>query len=372
MSLLVPLKSVSPATLAATQASSSTLPAGFPAVLPNAWTGETYANDKSYILQLTASEIAEVEAAMEHFKTCGLDGGDISPASFPLPTLAPKLIQVSHDLYSGRGFALIRGLDVTRHSSEDQTLMWLGIQSYIANKMARQDARGNMLVHIVADNSSALAAGHHRHSTSAITFHTEDSGDIVSWLTRSTAQRGGRCVIASANEIYNRMAQTCPDMIRTLAKGDWPFALPTFNCRPIFYFHDNNFLVNFGRAPLLGSAVHPRPSTLPCVSPAQLAALDMLEALAQATQLEIQTQPGDLHFINNFNVLHRREAFVNGDEPTAKRHLVRMRVRSEERGWSIPAELQQPWQAAFGDEGDRKWHLEPMTSDVFPLRYHTN
>jgi hypothetical protein len=99
-------------------------------------------------------------------------------------------------------------------------------------------------VHIVADNSTKQAADHHRHSTKSIvsflqfmialiadapppsqTFHNEEAGDIVSWLTRSTAATGGKCIIASAYTIYNVLAASRPDLIRTLARSDWPFAL---------------------------------------------------------------------------------------------------------------------------------------------------
>lgn len=47
----------------------------------------------------------------------------------------------------------------------------------------------------------------------------------MSWLTRSTAAAGGKCIIASGHTVYNVLAATKPDMIRTLARSDWPFAL---------------------------------------------------------------------------------------------------------------------------------------------------
>jgi hypothetical protein len=56
-------------------------------------------------------------------------------------------------------------------------------------------------------------------------FHTEESGDVVSWLTRSAAAAGGRCIIASAYTIYNVLAASRPDIIRVLARADWPFAM---------------------------------------------------------------------------------------------------------------------------------------------------
>lgn len=56
-------------------------------------------------------------------------------------------------------------------------------------------------------------------------FHTEATGDILAWQTRSTAAEGGKCILASAYTAYNYLAATCPEVIRTLAAPNWPFAL---------------------------------------------------------------------------------------------------------------------------------------------------
>ena len=115
----------------------------------------------------------------------GLDGTLVSRNNFPLPNVGPKLAAVSRDLHEGRGFAVIRGLDPTKYSVEDLTVMHLGIQTHVANRCGRQDRKGNMLgmflelffvltcadmkiVHIVADGSSKSKAAHHRHSTAPI------------------------------------------------------------------------------------------------------------------------------------------------------------------------------------------------------------
>jgi hypothetical protein len=131
-------------------------------------------------------------------------------------------------------------------------------------------------------------------------------------------------------------------------------------------------MMNFGRAPLLGNATHPRPERLPKTTDRQREALDMIEAIAQATQLEIQSQAGDMHFINNLAVLHRREGFVDGTTSEDKRHLVRMRLRNSRLGWEIPTELRREWFDAFEKDATKTWHLEPMPGDAFPLRKYTN
>jgi len=131
--------------------------------------------------------------------------------------------------------------------------------------------------------------------------------------------------------------------------------------------------MNFGRTPLLGNDTHPRPEALPKLSAKQIEALDAVEKLARATELEIETQPGDLHFINNLAVLHRREAFENGPSLMQKRHLVRTRLRDDELGWAIPEELQEEWSKAFDeDKGDKEWPIDPKIGRPIPLRRYPN
>ncbi|KAK3328839.1 hypothetical protein B0H66DRAFT_526239 [Apodospora peruviana] len=364
------------------------LPANFPGEFKAklAWTGGDFPNKSDYILHLNDIELAEVKAAVEHYKckhcshltrsfivsSLGQDGDLVEPRFFPLATLAAKLEALSTEVHHGKGFAVIRGIDPASYSVEDINLVYLGIQSYIAEQRGRQDKRGNMLVHIVADDSTKHTAEHHRHSTKSITFHNEEAGDIVSWLTRSTAAAGGKCIIASAYTIYNVLAATRPEVIRTLARSDWPFALPRFQCRPVIFHEDSKLIMNFGRAALIGNEAHPRPKHLPSLSFRQLEALDAIEAIAQATQMEIQTQAGDMHFINNLAVLHRREGFVNGDSVSEKRHLVRMRLRNAAHGWALPKELMPEWEEAFKKHGAKHWHLEPMPAFFFPLRRQPN
>lgn len=147
---------------------------------------------------------------------------------------------------------------------------------------------------------------------------------------------------------------------------------PRFQCRPLMFYHESKLIMNFGRTPLLGSATHPRPEHLPQLNERQREALDLVEAIAQALQMEIKTRSGDMHFINNFTILHRREGFVDGASPDEKRHLVRMRLRSSTQAWSIPESLHQEWADAFAEGGPKTWHLEPMPGDAFPLRKYTN
>lgn len=67
-------------------------------------------------------------------------------------------------------------------------------------------------------------------------------------------------------------------------------------------------------------------------------------------------------------VLHRRDGFTdNGDQ---SRHLVRMLLTDSAYGSKVPA-LERQWREAFGEEGNRAFHIEPMPG-FFPLRKYPN
>lgn len=77
-----------------------------------------------------------------------LELDQVSPATFPLPTLEPRLREIAVTLHSGRGFAVLRGLDPRRYSAPDNVIIYLGVTSYIAETRGCQDGEGNMLIHV--------------------------------------------------------------------------------------------------------------------------------------------------------------------------------------------------------------------------------
>jgi len=149
----------------------------------------------------------------------------VDSTNFPLPNMRQTLGQQSLEVHNGRGFCLIRGLEYWKYSVEDNMVIFLGIQSFIAEKRARQDEKGNMIVHIVTDDTVALnplKEFHTRHSKSSIPFHTDHLGDILAFQTRSTAARGGNCILSPAYTIYNELVATRPDIIWILSQPSWP------------------------------------------------------------------------------------------------------------------------------------------------------
>jgi hypothetical protein len=154
----------------------------------------------------------------------------VNKNTFPLPNLSQELRQQAKILQHGRGFFVLRGLDVDRYSIEDNVIIYVGVSSYIGSIRGRQDSKiidgvrkSSMLNHIkdLSQTSVAGNIGAPAYTTDKQVFHT-DAGDIVSLFCLNTAAEGGASKLASSWRVYNKLARTRPDLVKTLSE-DWAF-----------------------------------------------------------------------------------------------------------------------------------------------------
>ena len=185
------------ASIATQQANIQDLPKGFPVKLETkaAWVGSDFKESQNYIYELTSDDKAELSQGLDHFKgnislsfflhsshllmfpfidrlltvqshplvlDLQLSGERVSRDTFPLYQLGKKLDKLSAEVHEGRGFCLIRGVKPEDFSVEDLTLVYLAVQTHIADQRAHQDNRGNMLsksFEIHAQNLDSICAG---------------------------------------------------------------------------------------------------------------------------------------------------------------------------------------------------------------------
>ena len=91
---------------------------------PSVWRGADMASRDDWIVKLDLADVAELESALATVKARAIGIPALGKRDFPLPRLAPKLAGVLQQLESGRGFALLRGLPVTRYSKADAALIY--------------------------------------------------------------------------------------------------------------------------------------------------------------------------------------------------------------------------------------------------------
>uniref|UniRef100_A0A8H7Y691 TauD/TfdA-like domain-containing protein n=1 Tax=Psilocybe cubensis TaxID=181762 RepID=A0A8H7Y691_PSICU len=320
------------------------LPEGFPKHLdsPLVWEGKDWTEASQWEYTLTAEHLKEIDDAVKHFRALDKPFGYISPATFPLPTLAPVLSELAHELHNGRGFFVLRTIPVDSYSREDNILIYAGISSYVGGKRAVQDA-GNIVVgHIkdLSDTNPLKTIGAPAYTTDKQVFHT-DIGDIISLFVLETAAQGGTSRISSSWRVYNELAETRPDLIRTLAEP-WPF--DTFG---------------YARRVFTGYLGLPRSQGIPPITEAQAEALDAIHFLAEKHSLGLSFQKGDIQYINNLSIFHGRDGYV--DAPDRRRHLLRLWPRNEELAWKIPDELQHVWKRLYetATPDNEQFPLEP-------------
>jgi hypothetical protein len=117
---------------------------------------------------------------------------------------------------------------VSKHTREDNIIIYAGVSSHIGPLKGRQDTQFNgepadvVLAHIfnLSDVTDVKDIGSPAYTTDKQVFHT-DSGDVIALFCLSEAAEGGTSKLSSSWLVYNELARTRPDLIRTLAEP-WP------------------------------------------------------------------------------------------------------------------------------------------------------
>jgi len=297
---------------------------------PAAWIGSQIVQQEPWVIELSQSEIAEVEQAVEQSLSSGADLRYLTPQNFRLPGLATRLAQMQHELLHGRGFAVLRGLPVHNWSAEQAAAACLGIGSHIGNARS-QNGKGHLLGHVrdlgrdaVNDPTARIYQTRERQ-----TFHT-DSCDVVALLCLKTARSGGQSALVSSMTIYNEMLTRRPDLLAELFKpmqtdrrGEVPAGEKPWHEIPVFNWYEGFLSALYARR-YIDSAR--RFDEVPPLTPAQEQALNLFDELANDPDLGLRMsfQPGDMQWVHNHTLLHDRTAYEDWEDPAARRHLLRL------------------------------------------------
>ena len=297
---------------------------------PAAWTGAQMMDDQdAWLLNLSREDIAELEAAAQHYLSLGRDIGEISAADFPLEGFSKHLNQLQKKLLHGNGVEVLRGLPIENYTQEFAATIFCGIGAYIGSARS-QNAAGHILGH-VRDTGANSNDTHTRiyQTSERQSFHT-DSADVVGLLCIRGAKQGGMSLLVSALSIYNKMRAQRPDLLEKLfdpiatdRRGEIPDGAKPYMEIPVLNWHQGYLTVFYQRqyidsAQRFEDAMH--------LTQAHIEALDMFDTLANDPELNfaMQLQPGDMQFVYNHSQLHDRTAFIDWPDPDERRHLMRL------------------------------------------------
>ncbi|OIW29432.1 Clavaminate synthase-like protein [Coniochaeta ligniaria NRRL 30616] len=335
---------------------------------PMTWSGSATKSDPfspaaaPYIVEFNDSDIREIELhALPGFKNLGLDGNEANRHNFDLPTVKDKLEPAAAKVHQECGVVIIRGLDPSRVSPEDNLILFLALSDFIGDVRGVQNRKGDIITHITdaPQWNTPYSKRHGIHTNGNLPFHSDMGADILALQVRQCAKEGGDTYVASAGKIVCELLARRPDIIETLTRADWPIqvsASPTrFVHVPLLQQHQDKIMINLDPGRL---GLHPTIAryfggeVVPPLTPSQLEALSVVSSIATEHRLRLDTQPGDLIFINNWALLHARSSYKDCDEGSGtRRHFVRLWLRNSTLGWDIPTSMRVQWEAAFGPDG---------------------
>jgi hypothetical protein len=323
----------------------------------SAWYGPAMLQDTRWLQHFTAAEIAEVEQATRRV-AAGPDAAvaRLTPADFPLPTLAPRLHALRDEVLNGRGFALLRGLPVQRWSLREAAIAFLGIGCHIGSARS-QNAKGHILGHVKdmglsSDDPNVRIYQTHERQT----FHT-DSADIVGLLCLQVAKSGGHSALVSSITIFNEMRKRRPDLlphlfapIETDRRGEVPVGEKPYFTIPTYNWHEGHLSAIYQRQYIESAR---RFADVAPLSPAQVEAFDLFDALSNdpALNFHMVLEPGDVQLVHNHTLLHDRTAFEDWAEPAKRRHLLRLWLAPQQARPLPPVFAQRYGSVTPGDRG---------------------
>jgi len=301
---------------------------------PAAWYGPDMAARTDWILTLDRDDTAEIEAAMRPLVAREADIAGLTRDDFPLPRLAPRLAAMLDDLQAGRGFALIRGLDVAGWSMREAATAFFGLGRHLG-RACSQNGKGHVLGHVrdlgLASTDPAVRI---YQTAERQTYHT-DSCDVVGLLCLRTARAGGLSALVSSVTIFNEMRARRPDLLRLLLepvatdrRGEVAPGQKPYFMIPVFSWYQGHLSAIYQRQYIDSAQRFP---DAPRLTPEMTAALDLFDELANdpALNFHMALQPGDMQFVFNHTMLHDRTAFDDWPEPDRRRHLLRLWLSPE-------------------------------------------
>jgi hypothetical protein len=278
---------------------------------------------------LSSGEIAEIDAALAHLRSLGeRDFPEITPQTFPLPTLGEYFAGLGRELLHGRGFLLLRGLPRERYALDDIGLIYYGLGVHLGRPVA-QSYHGELLGNVI-DVSDVEAQARGYHAGGGQRMHS-DNCDVVSLMCVRAARSGGVSRIVSAAAVHNRLLETRPELLEALY-GEWVFRRMELDAqygtgpltkRVVIFSRDTGGLTcNVSgsypyRAVAAGDAV---------MTQTQIDALEEMARIAASPELylDMSIGEGDIQFLNNRTILHGRTDYEDTAEIAARRHMLRL------------------------------------------------
>jgi len=264
----------------------------------------------------------------------------LDPGDFALDACRAQMRRAAALLEHGPGFCILDRIPVERFGREIATKLYWLLAGLLARPVA-QKWDGTML-YDVRDTGRPPGNGVRPDITNAEqNFHVDNSynlcpPDVVALFCLQTAMAGGVSGLVSFGAAHNEMRRRHPALLPRLyrpflfdrQREHAPGDVMTIR-RPIFEWRDGRLLGRISRFQIVnGHKLAGEP-----LDDEGAAALEAFNAIMDEERLrrDFVFQPGQIQFVANRSLGHKRTGFRDWPEPERKRHLVRLWLRDSGR-----------------------------------------
>lgn len=290
-----------------------------------AWRADDLAGESAALVHdLSAEVLAQIDAAVRQVRANGLTPETIEQEDFRLPAFAREVPALRAQLDSGRGFFVLRGVDVHGYSEAEVEMIGWALCNYLGQPI-RQGIDHDRRFFTVSDKGAAntdptrIGASAQRsraHSDNAC-LEPRPPCYLALFCYRSAVE-GGENTLIMARTVHDVFAAERPDLLpllfdtyhfRAPQAHVWPDRGPTVQ-KPILEVAQGELRIHYARVmvePGMEMAGTP-------LSDRQREALDFLDEVLERPALNHRhlLREGEMLVINNLVMLHGRDAFAGG------------------------------------------------------------
>src|SRR5262249_61113528 len=278
-----------------------------------AWKVPDFRSSGAYSIDLSAAQLADIEACVTAIRAAGLTLEDIEKKHFPLPTMSDTIEAIRREVWDGRGFVVLRQLPVDAFTKDEIGMIYWGLGTHLGIGQS-QSVMGDRLGHVKDFSREDPNARAYRNKQE-LSPHT-DLSDLVGLCCLRSARSGGVSRLASALTIHNVILAERPQYLDRLYRGyTWhrrgeekPGDPPvTPHLVPIFCNVAGKVSIRYVRSYIeAGMAEGGSP-----IDDFHREILDVIGPTSQPpdVMLEFILAPGEMYFLNNYTILHARTSF---------------------------------------------------------------
>jgi len=305
---------------------------------PRPWTRSTLEREE-WLRSFPARCLEELEETARILERNPLHTYLLDPRDYPLAATRAFMAETRTVLDQGCGFVVLDRLparELGRERAKD--LYWL-LSSMLARPVA-QAFKGTMLYDVRDLGLAQTAEVRGDLTREELNWHTDYGYNrpprYVGLLVLRVARSGGVSSVASLAALREEMQRRCPELLTRLHEPFvWNRALehppdePRTRELPVFHEAGGELRSRFNPFMIVhGQRLAERP-----LDARGQQALDTVWELLSEPEMhaEFVLEPGQIQYVSNFHLAHRRTTYEDFEDEEEKRHLVRIFLRDSGR-----------------------------------------